>query len=91
MREFLIIKFEEYHLPCLRCFVYSFTARGIGRLKESKTIDRTSGFNNIDALSIDKISKKNYLQKNDDKILETGELIKMDFDNCMSQYYETYV
>ena len=54
-------------------------------------MDRTAGFNNIDALSIDKFSMNNYLQRNDDKILETGELIKMDFDNCISQYYETHV
>ena len=39
-------------------------------------MDRTAGFNNIDALSIDKFSMNNYLQQNDNKILETGELIK---------------
>ena len=46
-------------------------------------MDRTAGFNNIDALSIDKISTNSYLQQNDDKIFERGELIKMDFDNCI--------
>jgi hypothetical protein len=54
-------------------------------------MDRTAGFNNIDTLSIDKFTMNNYLQQNDNKILETGELIKMDFDNCISQCYETYV
>ena len=54
-------------------------------------MDRTAGFNNIDALSIDKISMNNYLQRNDDKILETGELIKMDFDNCIWNICMMYV